>query len=268
MKQLGLIGFGAIGALLADLWPGALGEHTNLSAILVRPHQVSAATAAAPAATVTTDSDLFHALVLDGVVEAAGHTAAIEHGARVVEQGRTLFLLSVGVLADAALAERFDSAAALSGAQIVLPAGALAGFDGLRSLVADGLKTVTYTSIKPPEAWRGTPAEKIVSLDGLAGPHVLFAGSARQAARAFPKNANLAAVVALAGMGLDDTRIELVADPAISENVGRIQAISTNNRLDLTISGAALPGNPKSSSLTAMSVIATLRNEAARTRFG
>jgi aspartate dehydrogenase len=269
MLRIGLIGFGAIGASLAERWSGAAREHGILAALLVRPNQVTVARKAVNHDTlVTDDSGAFFNNELDVVVEAAGHAAVRECGCETLERGRDLCVLSAGALADEQLYRRLQAAAKQGRRRVVIPAGALAGFDGLLSLSADGLRYVKYTSTKPPAAWRNTAAEQTVSLDSLTTPSVVFQGSAREAARRFPKNANLAAAVALAGLGFEDTEVELIADPDARENSGHLVAQSTNSRLDVTMSGSGCGDNPKTSRITAMSVVACLRNQIAAIGFG
>jgi aspartate dehydrogenase len=116
--------------------------------------------------------------------------------------------------------------------------------------------------VKPPLAWRGTPADDVVDLSELRERVIVFDGSARQAAIAYPKNANLAATVALAGLGLDDTRVRLVADPAATGNTGTIEARSSAGDLSVTMSGRA-SDNPKTSASTAYSLLHAVLSRAA-----
>ena len=114
-----------------------------------------------------------------------------------------------------------------------------------------------YTSTKPPEAWRGTPAEQAHDLAALAGPTVLFSGAAAEAARLYPKNANLAATVAIAGgLGMQRTHVTLVADPACAGkgNTGRIEASGAHGTLSVECCNAAAPDNPKTSATTGLSL--------------
>ena len=110
--------------------------------------------------------------------------------------------------------------------------GAVGGLDILSAVKLSGLGHVVYTSRKPPSAWRGTPAEQTVDLDGLTKAHVFFEGDAAQAATAFPQNANVAATIALKGAGFAATKVQLIADPEVSGNVHELTV--SGNSADFT----------------------------------
>jgi aspartate dehydrogenase len=109
-------------------------------------------------------------------------------------------------------------------------------------------------------AWVGTPAETACDLNALTEPTVFFAGTARQAATEYPKNANVAATLALAGMGMDETRVRLVADPTVETNSHEFSVQS--NAVDFAVSLTAKPSprNPKTSASTAYSVARAVLN--------
>jgi len=69
--------------------------------------------------------------------------------------------------------------------------------------------------------------------------------------------------VALAGIGFDETSAELIADPGVSEDIHEVIAEGAFGHFQVRISGRPLPGNPKSSALTAMSVVRESRNSVA-----
>jgi aspartate dehydrogenase len=133
----------------------------------------------------------------------------------------------------------------------------------LRAGAVGGLSRVTYIGRKPPMGWAGSPAEEALDLAALTAAATHFEGTARQAALRYPKNANVAAAVALAGLGFDETDVRLIADPAAQGNVHEIEAEGGFGRLHFTITGNALPDNPRSSALAAMSAIAEIRRLAA-----
>lgn len=197
------------------------------------------------------------------VAESAGQGAIRQHGEAVLKAGRDLLIISIGSLADQDFFDRLKAAASSGEAQILLPAGALGGVDALAAGRLGGLTAVRQTMAKPPKAWKDTPAESIVDLDSLNEARVFFTGSARDAATLYPKNANVAATVALAGLGFDTSEVSLIADPAATGPIHRIEAEGAFGTFAIEIRGVALPDNPKSSTLAALSIARGLANTSA-----
>jgi aspartate dehydrogenase len=197
------------------------------------------------------------------IVECAGHAAVAAHSATILDSGVDLIIASTGSLADELLLASIRGALRNSSARVRLPAGAVPGIDALSAARLAGLSAVSLQSSKPPSAWRGSPAEAACQLDALETPTVIFQGSARQAAIAFPKNANVAATVALAGLGFEHTRVRLVADPMLSQNVHRVEAQGTFGEMTLEVRARPMPDNPKTSHLAALSIMRLLENETA-----
>lgn len=261
-RELALIGFGAIGqALAAELRqvPGLV-----LAQVVVPPHALAQTRALcaqlAPQARVLQALDLGAAQRPGLVAECAGHAAVDMHVVPALQAGIACVLGSVGALHDAALLARLEAAARSGGAQLRLVAGAIGAMDALAAAQLGGLDEVRYIGRKPPLSWLGTPAEQVCDLARVQAPQVIFRGSARQAAQAFPKNANVAATVALASLGLDRTEVELVADPGVQRNVHRLQASGAFGRLELALENLALPANPKTSALTVYSLARAIRS--------
>lgn len=267
MKTVGLVGLGAIGAHVVDHWHDVDGEYC-LKSVLARPAQVQEQRRASLlGAVVYVDRNAFLREPTDIVIEAAGHAAVRDLGPDLLRQGRTLYLLSVGITADEAFITLLRDAAHAGGGRILIPAGALAGFDGVMALARHRQAKVHYTSRKPPLAWQGTPAEEVCDLLSVTEPTTIFEGSAREAAHCYPKNANLAAAVALAGVGLDQTTITLIADPQIQQNVGIVEAESDLGKLTVRVSGDAAHNNPKTSAIVGASILSALSNQASDIQF-
>lgn len=254
-----LIGHGAIAGYVAK----ALGapDDPRIRWVLCRPGREAAARAAVPGAEPLDDLEALDDLP-DVALELAGHAGLAQHGAAVLARGIDLGIVSTGALADDGLHDALEAAARSSGARLEALAGAVGGLDALAAAREGGLERVVYEARKPPLGWVGTPAGDEARLAGLTDPLVHFEGTARAAARAYPKNANVAASVALAGLGLDETSVRLVADPAAPGNTHRIDARGAFGRLRMELVGDPLPDNPKSSALTAMAALRFLRNRA------
>jgi aspartate dehydrogenase len=257
--RIALIGYGAI----ADEVIRCLDDREELAALvglMVRPERLRQfeQKSAGRFAIVDALSALLE-LQPDIIVEAAGHGAVSSFGADVLRHGVDLLVASVGALADRALAADLV-AAAPPGTELWIASGAVAGIDGLLAARTAGLRSVTYTSWKEPKAWNGTPAEHILGETAGSQRVIFFRGSAREAAMQFPKNANVAATVALASLGLDRTRVHLGSDPHVSGPLGVIEAEGDFGRFSFEILALASPTNPKTSALTGHSLVAAVRD--------
>lgn len=256
--HLAIIGYGSIAQTVTDcLATRPVDRLTVLvrSDALVRTLQHAALAGAATHVEVTDDIATLIEGAPDLVVEAAGHAAVAAYGPDLLAAGLDLVLVSVGALADEAASTPVHAAAQEGGGELILPSGAIGGIDLLSALALSGEVKVTYRGTKPPAAWRGTSAEHACDLAALTGPHVFFLGSAREAAIQYPKNANVAATLALAGAGFDATHVELVADPAASGNAHAYEVESAAGHFAMQIENAPSSGNAKTSLATVYSVI-------------
>ena len=199
---------------------------------------------------------------IDHVVDCAGHAALKTYGPNILRSGTDLTTVSIGALADPDVYDSLKQAAAEGGAKLHLASGAIGALDCLLAARTGELQSVTYVGRKPPQGWRGSPAEDALDLDNLKDEAAVhFDGSARDAATRYPKNANVAAAVALAGIGFDNTQVKLIADPTISENIHEVQATGDFGRFSFEIQGHSLPDNPRSSALAAMSILSALERK-------
>ncbi|CAI1163488.1 aspartate dehydrogenase [Serratia grimesii] len=195
----------------------------------------------------------------DLVLECASQQAVAEFGEAVVTRGWPLAVISTGALADTALQQRLQQACRQHQGQLIVLSGAVAGMDGLASAREGGLDSVTYQACKSPASWRGSMAEQLIDLDAVSEAQVFFEGSAREAARLFPANANVAATIALNGLGMDATRVRLLVDPATRRNTHRLQVCGNFGEFQIELSGNPLASNPKTSTLAALSAVQACR---------
>lgn len=262
MLHIAMIGYGAIGA-------SALALLQNNPAIvldvIVAPKEVHP-TLAEQLTQLKDKPRLVTELATDYrpdlLVECAGHSAIEQHVIPALTRGINCLIVSIGALADSDLATRLEQAANEGDSHIELLSGAIGGIDALAAAKYGGLDSVVYRGKKPAKAWKGTPAEQVCDLDTLKEKTVIFQGTAREAATLYPKNANVAATLSLAGLGLDNTQVELVADPNSQENVHHFEAQGAFGRFELTLCGNPLKANPKTSALTVYSVVRAINNHA------
>ncbi|MGE6919594.1 aspartate dehydrogenase [Achromobacter kerstersii] len=262
MLKIAMVGCGAIGVAALEL----LANRPDISVVTVlvpAPHLDDARQRIrpwAPHATVHGSLDAAHTRP-DLLVECAGHGAIIEHVLPALRAGIPCIVASVGALAAPGLVEELEQAARTGATRVHLLSGAIGAIDALAAARHGGLDEVVYTGRKPPLAWSGTPADAQFDLKSLSdGATVIFEGTARQAAATYPKNANVAATLALAGLGLDNTRVRLLADPGVQDNVHHVHARGAFGEFELTMRGKPLAANPKTSSLTVYSLVRAICN--------
>ena len=148
-----------------------------------------------------------------------------------------------------------------TGARIVVPSGAVMGLDAVRGAAESGIESVTMITRKPPGGLAGAPylVANRIDVDGLEAPLKVFEGSAREAARGFPANVNVAAALGLAGIGPGRTRLEIWADPGVTRNTHEIRLEADTVRFQLRIENVPSHENPRTGRSVAPSVVATLR---------
>jgi len=203
----------------------------------------------------------------DIVVEAAPAKIFPMVAEPAIDQGRIFIPASVG-----ALLGRMDliERAKITGARILPPTGALLGLDAVRAAAEGDIHTITLETRKPPRTYEGAPwvVSRAIDLGAVTEPTCIFDGNAREAAAGFPANANIAAALALAGIGPEKTRVKFWADPDVQRNVHTVSVDSDVARFTMTIEGLPSPANPRSSRLTPLSILASLRGLVATLKSG
>ncbi len=194
----------------------------------------------------------------DFVVECAAADAVRDVVETAIRHGKDCLVISIGGLMDHQ--DLFEKARS-NRRRIWLPSGALCGLDGVRAAAEAGLHLVQLTTRKPPKGLEGAPylVENGIDLNNLSAAMVVFEGSAREACHAFPKNVNVAAALSFAGVGPEQTRVRVIADPAATANSHEIIAEGAFGRLVAMTENLPSPRNIKSSYLASLSAVAELR---------
>lgn len=203
----------------------------------------------------------------DVVVEAAPASVFEAIAGPAIAAGRIFIPSSVGALLPRMhLVEQ----ARATGARIIVPTGALLGLDAVRACAEGEVASVTIESRKHPRGWVGAPYLVAHGIDVLAmnAPTVIFEGNAFDAAAGFPANVNVAAALALAGIGPERTTVKLWADPGVDRNIHTIRVEAAAARLTMTVENVPSEGNPRTGRLTPLSVLACLRGLVSTLKIG
>jgi aspartate dehydrogenase len=257
VQRVAIAGFGAIGKVVAEAIDRGI-DGLALAAVsardTARAEQAMAGFAhpvpVLPLARLWEEADI--------VVECAPAALLRDIAEPVLAAGRTVVVLSCGALLD-----NFDlvELARRQGGRILVPTGALLGLDAVQAAALGEIARVHMITRKPPNGLDGAPylVEHGIRVAGIDQALRVFTGSAREAARGFPANVNVAAALAMAGIGPDRTTIEIWADPAIDRNLHRIEVAADAAHFSMQIENVPSEDNPKTGRLTPLSVIALLR---------
>ena len=259
-------GFGAIGRQVARALDRGI-PGLRLAAVSARDREAAAARLSDFAQPVPVVALPELADLAEVVVECVPAAAFPDLAEPAIAAGRKLVTVSCGVLL-----RRWDlvESARESGAQIIVPSGALLGLDAVRAAAEGEIFSVRMVTRKPPVSLAGAPylEEQGIELAGLTEPRCIFRGNAREGAAGFPANVNVAAALSLAGIGPERTELEIWADPALTRNTHRIRVEADSAAFEMQIENQPSEGNPRTGKITPLSVIATLRGLTAPLRVG
>src|SRR5215469_5345581 len=250
-------GFGAIGKVVAEALDDGI-EGLSLAAVSARDARRAEAAVASfkqpvpvrPLGRLWEEADI--------VVECAPAAHLRDLAEPTLANARTLVTLSCGALLD-----NFDlvELARRHGGRILVPTGALLALDAVQAAaLGGGISRVQMITRKPPVGLEGAPhlVEHQIQVTGLTEAKLVFSGTARAAARGFPANVNVAAALAMAGLGPDRTMIDIWADPAVDRNTHRIEVEADAASFSMEIRNVPSLENPKTGKMTPLSVIALL----------
>jgi aspartate dehydrogenase len=256
MTAYGIIGLGKIGRRLAQRVPAAV--------VLVRPSHAKEAARLVGREQVCTTLELFLDRNLPIVIECASRRCLAEMGPTVLAAGIDLVPLSLTAFADPEVEHRLVVAAETGPGRLLIAPGAIGTLDLLATAREEGLRRVVYRQIKSPAMWRLTPASELADLSGIIARRVILRGSVRELARTFADNLNTSVGVALAGLGLDRTEAELVADPGISETAHELEVHAEPGNAVLTLGGRDVPPDGDPVDYTTFGLVRMLRRRSAR----
>lgn len=194
----------------------------------------------------------------DVVVECLPPAAVPDLARKVLSRGKILIMISSCALVlypeVATMAEKHEGS-------ILVPSGALAGLDGVFAMVQNQITESKIISTKPPKGFKNAPyiTEKNINLDDVQNRVMIFSGNVFEAAKAFPANVNVAASLALAGIGPEKTMVEVWADPDAKGNTHEIEVSGAGSILRARIENVPDPSNPKSSMQAGYSIVAALK---------
>jgi len=266
--RVGIIGAGSIGSELVRILAEFPTDVTITAVLRHTTHNRSdVGTVFRQISLVTSIADLMQSAP-DVVVECAGHAAVATLGPGVLRSGSDLMLASVGALAQPEVEQALRESATSSGAKILIPSGAIGALDALASARISGLTRVVYRGTKPPQAWRGAIPEAVLERCSRSDSVQIFAGTAREAALRFPRNANVAAAVALAGLGFDATTVELMSQRTLTANQHEVMAEGAFGSCHLVMRARVSSANPRTSMLAAGSLAKCLLNRRALLSLG
>jgi aspartate dehydrogenase len=251
MKTIAILGCGNIGRIVAGQ-----AENVRFVGVFDQDEDRCRDVASLCGATACKSFDALMALDFNLLVEAASVEAVRAFAPRVIEAGRDLVVLSVGALADADLRAQLEDLAQVSGARLRVPSGAVIGLDNLKVGRISRLDRLLLKTTKPPAAL-GVEVEQ---------PTCLFRGSASESIKQFPRNINVAVSLSLAADR--ECEVEIWADPQATGNRHQVIFEGEFGRAELTIDNVPSPGNPRTSYLAALSVLALIEDENRHIRVG
>lgn len=264
--KVGIAGFGTIGARVGRALDDGL-DGLTLEAVTGRDLEKTRASVAHLKRPVDVVGAEELAQRCDVIVECVPTAAFEDIAIPALTAGRTLLTVSAAALL------RHPEIIALAkthGGQIILATGALLGLDAVRAAAQGEIHSVTMITRKPPKSLKGAPHldANNIDIDNLSAPLKVFEGTAREGAKGFPANVNVAAALGLAGIGPDRTQLQIWADPTLSRNTHTIKVDADSARFEMTIENVPSPEKPGTGKITALSVIAALRGLRAPLKVG
>ena len=148
----------------------------------------------------------------------------------------------------------------------MVASGAVGGFDLLRTFQLMGNNKAKIENFKAPSSLKGAPYLEKNPLSEEQTQKI-FTGNAKKAIEGFPKNVNVAVASAITSVGTEDMQVEITSCPGEKNNIHRITTENNLGKAVIEITSKPDPENPRSSIITAWSIVALLENLAGYIQF-
>jgi aspartate dehydrogenase len=240
VRKVGIIGCGAIGALIAEAAERSIVKCDGLILYDVVPERAETL-GGALRTSVTIAKSLEEMIKLKPavIVEAASQQAARDCIGRIVTADIDLIVMSVGALLELNV----------KSSRIHVPSGAIGGLDALSSAELAGIDEIILTTRKSP---------KILDLDNRE-EKLVYEGNAEEAVKRFPREMNVAATLALT-VPREKVKVQVISDPKVKRNVHEVRVKWKHGDMFLKFENEPHPDNPKTSALAAWSAIKLLKD--------
>ncbi|MEW5758068.1 MAG: aspartate dehydrogenase [Candidatus Omnitrophota bacterium] len=258
MLKIGIIGCGAIGSYIAKEIEKTFSKKARVCALcdIDKNQAIRLSKSLKTKPLVCSQDTVFKKS--DLVVEASSSKFSASIAKNAITSGCDVLIMSVGGLLSNTdlfkLAEKKNR-------RIYVPSGAICGIDGVKASNIKKIKKAILTTTKPIEGLKGAPyvVKQKINLDKINGSKVIFTGNALRAAKAFPQNINVAATLALAGIGSKKTQVKIIASSKIKRNIHKIELETESGKIITETQNIPSPDNPKTSYLAMLSAVATLK---------
>ncbi|HSB57340.1 MAG TPA: aspartate dehydrogenase [Nitrosopumilaceae archaeon] len=261
MKKIGLLGCGAIGTEIAlAIDSGKIDARLTHVFDFSKEASKKLVEKLKTRPEITENVGLLAAAPLDLIVEAASQDAIRDNALTILQNKKDLMIMSVGALLDESIFDIILEASQDFKRSVYLPSGAILGLDGIRA-VKNQLESVTLVTTKNPKALKGAKFFETseINLDKITKPTTIYDGAAQEVVKLFPANINVAALLSLAGIGSEKTKVRIVADPTIDKNTHEILAQGKFGKFSIKVENVPSDSNPKTSQLAIFSAIECLR---------
>lgn len=266
-KEIALIGCGAIGSEIAQSIDNNLIPNCSISVIFDidnnRLESISGKLKNKPILFNNflefTNSSQFKKI--DLVIEAASINAASNYVLDILDKGKDLLIMSIGVFSDHNFFKKIIQILEEKSNNVFLPSGAIGGLDIIRS-IKNHIESITLTTTKNNKALKGAPffSNNKIDIDKVKKKQIIFDGNAYDAIKQFPSNVNVSALISLAGIGFAKTNVIIAVDPDEPNNIHEIHIKWKFGEVLIKINNKPSTENPKTSYLATLSALECLRS--------